>query len=180
MSASSTAVIEQTASMASQLELREVRPETSPVAERLWQLYRHDLSEFRGTQLEEDGTFPSRRLTPFLEGDANRRAYLFYRDVSPVGLALVHGVEVEPRSIHEFFVVRSARREGIGRGAVRQLFAHHPGAWEIAFQEDNTGAARFWRGVAAATAVDAWREERRPVSGKPHIPPDVWLVFDAG
>ena len=71
--------MKQTASMASQLELREVTPDTRTVAERLWQLYRHDLSEFRGTQLEEDGTFLLRRLTPFLEGDANRRAYLFYR-----------------------------------------------------------------------------------------------------
>jgi len=166
--------------MAWQLELREVTPETRPVAERLWQLYRHDLSEFRGTQLDEDGTFPVRRLTPFLEGDANRRAYLFYRGESPVGLALVHGAATEPRSIHEFFVVRSARREGVARTAVRRLFALHPGAWEIAFQEDNVAAARLWRGIAAETAGDAWLEERRPVPGKPHIRPDVWLVFDAG
>jgi predicted acetyltransferase len=171
--------LKQTASVTPTLELREVTAATRPVVERLWQLYRHDLSEFRGTLPEVDGTFPLRRLRQFLEGDANRRAYLFYRGASPVGLALVHGIATEPRSIYEFFVVRAVRREGVGRAAARELFALHPGTWEIAFQEANTEAARFWRGIAAATACDDWREEHRPVPGKPHIPPDVWLIFDA-
>lgn len=160
------------------LELRDATPESRPVLERLWQLYRHDLSELRRTRLSADGTFPTRRLDPFLAGETNRRAYLFFVDDSPVGLALVAGVVTEPRVLHEFFVVRAVRRRGAGGAAIRQLFALHPGAWEIAFQEANTTAARFWRGVAAAAAPGAWREERRPVPGKPQVPPDVWLVFE--
>jgi len=27
---------------------------------------------------------------------------------------------------------------------------------------------------------DNWREELRPVPGKPEIPPDNWIVFDNG
>jgi predicted acetyltransferase len=164
--------------MKSDLELREVTPETRPVVERLWQLYRHDLSEFRDSNLDEQGLFHTRALEPFLDDDPDRRCYLFHRDGRPVGLALVSGVEKEPRVMHEFFVVRRVRREGLGRRAVRELFLLHPGSWEIAFQENNTAAARFWRGIAAAAAHDGVREERRPVAGKPHIPPDVWLVFD--
>jgi len=159
-------------------ELREATPGSRPVLERLWQLYRHDLSELRRTRLSADGTFPTRRLDPFLGDDANRRAYLFFLDDSPVGLALVAGVVTDPRVLHEFFVVRAVRRHGVGGEAIRQLFALHPGAWEIAFQEANTTAARFWRGVAATAAPDAWREERRPVPGKPEVPADVWLVFE--
>jgi len=162
------------------LELRELTAETRPVVERLWQLYRHDLSEFRDSQLDENGLFHTRPLEPFLDDDPDRRGYLFYRDARPVGLALVAGVAAEPRVLHEFFVVRRVRREGVGGAAIRELFRLHPGTWEIAFQENNTAAARFWRGIAAATADDDWREERRPVPGKPQIPPDVWLVFDAG
>jgi hypothetical protein len=58
-----------------------------------------------------------------------------------------------------------------------EVLRRHPGRWEIAFQEENPGAARFWRGIATELAGDAYQEERRPVPGKPHIPPDVWLTF---
>lgn len=74
------------------VELRPVGIETRPILERLWQLYRHDLSEFRsehtpdgirGTLPSEDGTFNLRGLLPFLEPEPDRAAYLFYRDASP-------------------------------------------------------------------------------------------------
>ena len=80
----------------------------------------------------------------------------------------------------EFFVVRAARGHGVGRAAADALFALYPGAWEIPFQEENAVAARFWRRVAAETAGEGVREERRPVPGKPHIPPDVWLSLTVG
>jgi predicted acetyltransferase len=80
----------------------------------------------------------------------------------------------------EFFVVRAVRARGVGRAAAEALFALHPGAWEIPFQEENATAARFWRGVAAGAARDGVREERRPVPGKPHIPDDVWLAVTVG
>jgi predicted acetyltransferase len=173
--------------MAVQLVLRELTPETRPVVERLWQLYRHDLSEFRGTHgpsgfrgvlPDEEGTFKLRGLVPFLEADPDRWGYLFSSGSSPVGFALIAGLSSDKRLMSEFFVVRGARRQGLGRAAVRELFSLHPGEWEIPFQESNDGAARFWRGVAVAAAGDSWREERRPVPGKPSVPPDVWLKLN--
>jgi predicted acetyltransferase len=149
---------------------------TRPVVERLWQLYRHDLSEFRGSLPDVTGAFHTRALDPFLESDPDRAAHLFQRD-GPVGFALVVGVASEPRMMAEFFVVRAARGHGVARAAVGALFDLYPGAWEIAFQEENAVAARFWRRVAAETALDGVREERRPVPGKPQIPPDVWLTL---
>jgi predicted acetyltransferase len=158
------------------LSLAPVTAETRPVLERLWQLYRHDLSEFRGMLPDESGTFHARSLEPFLGDDADRRAHLFRTD-GPVGFAFVSRVTSEPRLMSEFFVVRGARRQGLGRAAVDALFALYPGIWEIPFQEGNPGAARFWRRVAADVAGESVREDRRPVPGKPHIPPDVWLTF---
>ena len=160
------------------VSLRQVTPEIRPVAERLWQLYRHDLSEFRGTLPDEAGTFPLRRLAPFFS-DLDRCGYLIYRGTSPSGLALVSGVSEEPRMMAEFFIVRAVRRQQVGHEAVLQLFGMHPGRWEIAFQEANTGAARFWRRVATAVAGDGWSEEPRPVPGKPEIAPDVWITLQA-
>jgi predicted acetyltransferase len=172
--------------MASEFVLRPVTAETRPVIERLWQLYRHDLSEFRGTHGPEgfrgslpdaDGTFHTRPLAPFFEDDADRAAYVFYDGPNAVGFAFVSHLTSEARLMSEFFVVRGLRGHGIARAAVDELFALYPGAWEIPFQENNVAAARFWRRVAASVAGENVREELRPVPGKPEVPPDVWLTL---
>jgi hypothetical protein len=79
--------------------------------------------------------------------------------------------------LNSFFVVRGARREGIGLTAVREVVLRHPGPWEIAFQYDNEPAVRFWRRVAGELAVDAWSEETRPVPNRPDLRPDAWISF---
>lgn len=159
------------------VSLRALTPETRPVLERLWQLYRHDLSEFRGSLPDADGTFHRRSLLPFLAEDPDTSAYLFVADEGPVGFGLVSRTTTEPHLMSEFFVVRSVRGRGVAREAANGLLALHPGAWEIPFQEDNVAAARFWRRLAADLAGDGVREDRRPVPGKPRIPPDVWLTL---
>ena len=173
--------------MTADLALRPILAEDRPVVERLWQLYRHDLSEFRGqhdpsgfreTLPMEDGTFNARRLLPYVQENADRAAYLFQIGARPVGFASICGLASEPRHVAEFFVVRGARRQGVGRAAVQKLLALHPGAWEIPFQEHNVAAACFWRGVATSVGGDAAREERRPVPGKPQVPPDVWITIN--
>jgi predicted acetyltransferase len=175
--------------MASDFAMRPLTAESRPVVERLWQLYRHDLSEFRGTHgpagfrgslPSEDGTFHVRTLLPFLEADADRAAYLLYSGSSAGGFAFVSGVTSPVRLLCEFFVVRGLRRHGIGRAAADELFARHPGTWEIAFQENNVAAARFWRRVASEAAGGDVHEERRPVPNKPEVPPDVWITISVG
>ena len=81
-------------------------------------------------------------------------------------------------TIGEFFVVRGARRRGVGEFVARTLIERYPGSWEIAFQDDNPGAPEFWKRVVSGIVGDAWREEWRPVPNKPHIVPDHWLMFE--
>lgn len=145
-------------------------------AERLWQLYRHDLSEFRGSMPDEDGSFKLGRFPSFFE-DPDRCGYLIYRGQALAGFALIRGLAREPKVIGEFFVVRAVRRQRVGYEAAIKLLRLHPGQWEIAFQEENKGAAVFWRRVAADMPDAAVTEERRPAPGKPAIPPDTWLVL---
>jgi hypothetical protein len=54
----------------------------------------------------------------------------------------------------------------------------HPGPWEIAFQEDNEKAARFWRRLGAEL-LDSTTEQERPIPDKPYLPPDRWLTGTA-
>ncbi len=162
------------------LTVRLVTAEQRPVLERLWQLYRHDLSEFRGSLPDRHGLFHTRPLAPFLADDPDRHAYVFERDGGPVGFGLVGRVTTGRMLMFEFFVIRAVRGQGVGRAAAEALFALHPGAWEIPFQEENATAARFWRSVAAGASRDGLHEELRPVPGKPHIPDDVWLTVTVG
>jgi predicted acetyltransferase len=51
--------------------------------------------------------------------------------------------------VAEFFVVRSARRSGVGSAAALALFDMFPGAWEVRIRRANPAALKFWAGVAA-------------------------------
>ncbi|MEO3812244.1 GNAT family N-acetyltransferase [Sphaerisporangium sp. B11E5] len=156
--------------------VRLARNADRPVVERLWLMFRHDLSEFRGVLPNPDGTFRSERLHAAFT-DADWAPYLVTSGERPVGFAFVRGLAGRTRVLNSFFVTRGARRAGIGLRASLDVLARHPGAWEVAFQDDNLAAVRFWRRVAAGAAGRAWREERRPVPGRPDLPPDVWISF---
>jgi predicted acetyltransferase len=144
--------------------------------ERLWLMFRHDMSELNDLLPDPDGTFRSDRLrTAF--ADADWAPYLLMSDDRPVGLAFVRGLTGPTRVLNSFFIVRGARRRGIGSQAVQEVVARHPGPWEVAFQDANVAAVHFWRRVATEIAGEAWTEERRPVPHRPDLPPDVWISF---
>ncbi|WP_369246889.1 GNAT family N-acetyltransferase [Streptomyces sp. R41] len=147
-----------------------------PVLERLWPLFQHDMSGFRGVLPNPDGTFRSERLDAAFT-DADRVPYLVASGEHPVGFVFVRGLNGPARVLSSFFVVSGARRQGIGLRAVREVVARHPGPWGVAFQDNNPTAVCFWRRVAAEIAGDDWTEERRPVPARPDLLPDVWISF---
>jgi predicted acetyltransferase len=159
------------------IELRELTEEQHDVAERFWQLFLHDLSEFRDSHPDEHGAFKRRHLEPYLVPDADRVAYLVYGPTGPVGLAFVYGLSGDVRRLDQFFIVRSQRRAGVGRAAAEAVISRFPGRWEVAFQNENAAAARFWRALAADIGTHV-EERLQPVPGKPHIPDDVILAFE--
>ena len=159
--------------------LRPMTDEDRPMVERLWQLYRHDLSEFRGSMPDAQGRYAPGRLLQHFDGDTDRAQYVTEVDGSPAGFVLVRGLAEAPLRIVEFFVVRAVRKQGVGRAAALRLLELHPGRWEIAFQEENPSAARVWRRLATEVAGDAWTQECRPVPDKPDAPPDVWIMLTA-
>jgi predicted acetyltransferase len=81
--------------------------------------------------------------------------------------------------LNSFFVVRAARRSGTGLRAAQDVIRRYPGPWQVAFQDENPGAVAFWRQVATKVAGNAWTEEHRPVPGRPDLPPDTWISFQA-
>lgn len=168
-----------------EVDIRPATPADRPTVERLWLMFRHDLSEFDTAaepQLPSpDGTFRSERVdSAFGGGGEDWAPYLFLRGDRPVGFAFVRGLSGPTRVLNSFFVVRGVRRAGVGIRAVAEVVARHPGHWEIAFQDANAGAVRFWRRVAEELAPGEWGEERRPVPKRADLPPDVWISFRYG
>jgi predicted acetyltransferase/ADP-ribose pyrophosphatase YjhB (NUDIX family) len=144
-----------------------------PVVERLWQLYQHDLSEFRHSAPGDDGLFPAARLVTYRKR-ADRIGYVARLGNVPCGFALVHP-GAERALMGEFFVTRSTRGRGTAAAFATEVIARHPGPWIVPFQNENPRAAAFWRRLCAEILVDV-SETEQPVPGKPHLPPDVWLT----
>lgn len=158
------------------MTVRRVATTEVVVLERLWLMFRHDLSELRGVLPQPDGTFRSERVRASVD-DPGWAAYLAWTQDRPVGLALVRALDQPVRVLNAFFVVRGARRSGIGSLVVREVLLRHPGPWEVPFQADNEAAVDFWRRTAQAMAGDRWTEEPRAVPDRPDLPPDVWISF---
>ena len=156
------------------LHVAEASTDDRTLVERLWQLYQHDLSEFRHSAPGPDGRFPPGRLLSYV-GRPDRVAYLATLGDVPCGFALVRlGGRRDRRTMGEFFVTRSARGRGVARAFAGEVLRRHPGDWVLAFQEENPRAAAFWRRLARDLLHDV-RERRRAVPGKDHLPADVWL-----
>jgi predicted acetyltransferase len=80
--------------------------------------------------------------------------------------------------VGDFSGVRAAHRRRVGYEAAREVLRRHPGRWEIGFQAENVGASEFWRRLATDVAGETWREDLRPVPGKPHITHDHFIVLE--
>lgn len=162
-----------------ELSVRPAGAADRPTVERMWLMFRHDMSEVHGDLPEPDGSFGNERVELAFTDTADRAPYLLTSGSHPVGFVFVRALTERVRVVNSFFVVRGMRRTGIGLRAAAQVLARHPGPWGIPFQDANTGAVRFWRRVATEVAGAAWTEERRPLPGKPEAPPDVWILLDA-
>src|SRR6266568_555930 len=92
------------------------------IVDRLWQLYRHDLSEFRGYMPDSEGLYEPGRLPTFFE-DPDRCGYLIYSGQALAGFALIRGLSQEPKVVGEFFVVLATRGDRHSRGNVQRRAA---------------------------------------------------------
>ncbi|WP_144761240.1 GNAT family N-acetyltransferase [Curtobacterium sp. 9128] len=146
-----------------------------PQLEQLWTMFRHEMSAFTGTLPDERGHFRRERLDAGL-AEPGWSAHLFHLGPHPVGLAVLRGLDTDEHVISSFFITHGARRAQIGRAAVTELTAAHPGRWAVAYQDRNEVAANFWRTVA--TELDpTCTFEHQSVPGQPELPADSWARF---
>jgi predicted acetyltransferase len=131
------------------------------VLSNLVQLYRHDLSEFRGYELSEAGTYDYAYLDVYLRGDDDREAWFIRVEGRLAGFALTRRLPDGVWEVAEFFVARPYRRRGVGRVALAKAFALHEGRWTCFVDDANGTSAR----MCTAAAADAAGPEARATRG---------------
>jgi len=130
--------------------------------------YRDYLSEL---SLAKTGLFPALgewddREGEFLAGwfgDPWAHPFVILQSGVRAGFALVARPVAQSQSradfrMADFFVVRNARRRGVGANAAALLFSRFAGEWEVLEDEHNREALQFWRRVIGRLTAGRYSE----------------------
>jgi predicted acetyltransferase len=134
--------------------LERVERADAHVLDNLFQLYAHDFSEYVELGIQESGRFDVGVGEEWWS--AGHFPFFVRTPQGLAGFALAQRGSrrtdtPEVMDVAEFFVLRGARRLGIGTRAAHALFAAFPGEWEIRVRRANVAATKFW-----ARAADGW------------------------
>jgi predicted acetyltransferase len=134
--------------------LEPITRDQAPVLRNLFELYAYDFSEYVPIDLQPSGRFEvpvgdqwwarEDHFPFFIRADGKLGGFALARRGSRVNAA------TDVMDVAEFFVLRGARRHGVGSAAAIALFGMFPGAWEIRIRRANSAALTFWAKVAAS------------------------------
>lgn len=135
------------------------------------------LAAMLADHLHELGSPPDYPWLALYAQAPDRHAYLLLRAGDIAGFALLRDLDngtADTTEVAVFHVRPAARRQGLGRLALRALRRLHPQAWSVQVFADRDAALRFWRSALAPASVEralpAAASERRRVAF--WVPPD--------
>jgi predicted acetyltransferase len=101
-------------------------------------------------------------LARWFADDTSHPLVILKQDL-PVGFALVSRPPLNLRHqldyrMAEFYVMKAARRRGVGHDAACLIFRRFAGRWEVLEYQRNEGAVAFWRAVVSDFAQGRYRE----------------------
>jgi len=140
-----------------------ITPDKIQILVNLFELYCHDFSEYVPIDLKPSGRFEI-DIGDEWWNEADHFPYFIRAGEKLCGFVLARKGSVvsgasEVLDVAEFFVVRGARRAGVGASAARLLFAALPGEWEVRVRESNVAALEFWTSVVQSAAGTPVRPE---------------------
>lgn len=113
----------------------------------LLQFYLHDMSEYTGARVNDEGLFEVSEYVQRYWREPERHPFFIKVRDRHAGFVLVREIARTSHSIAEFFVIRRLRRCGVGKSAAFQIFDRFPGEWHVAEDEANLPAQAFWRTI---------------------------------
>ena len=139
------------------ISLEIVTLDQASVLRNLFQLYAYDFSEQLPLDLAASGLFEPLLGEEWWTRDDHFPFFIRSAEAGKlVGFALARRGsrttgESDVMDVAEFFVVRRARRRGVGSAAAHALFARFQTPWEIRVRESNSPAQKFW-----SRAIATW------------------------
>ncbi|MEM0966232.1 MAG: GNAT family N-acetyltransferase [Verrucomicrobiota bacterium] len=132
-------------------DLVEVPESKKAVLRQLFELYEYELSPYTGHQVNEYGCFGYRYFDNY-RTETDRYAYWIMVESRIAGFIMVNSyceVAKDPnaKTIAEFFVMKTFRRQRIGQRAAVRVFNLFPGTWEIHQFVENKKSMIFWENV---------------------------------
>ncbi len=152
----------------SNLEISKIGPESDLVLRNLFQHYVHDMAEWFEIDTQADGSYS---YDTSLIWENGYDAYLAKVGDSIAGFALVGSAkdwldDARAHDVHEFFVIRRFRRNGLGQRMATLLWNERPGEWLVRVLELNAPAVLFWRAAISSYSRGSYKEEGRIVKGR--------------
>lgn len=134
-----------------------VTGEKLKVLRNLMSLYLHDLSEYsKELEVDEDGSFVYEGLEYYLEEEDLKPFFIYYNE-ELAGFILLNSGKYTALavdySVHEFFVLRSFRKKGIGKLAVKAVFKQFPGKYKIEQLIYNHSGIAFWKSLYSDVGI---------------------------
>jgi predicted acetyltransferase len=139
------------------LELVQASEAERDVVGQLLELNSYEFSRIDGRAIGRDGHYGYQYLDAYWT-EPDRVPYLLQADGELAGLVLARRVD-GVMTVAEFFVLPKFRRTGVGTQAARQLFAAHPGPWEVHQVVGNDQATSFWRRAIPAPFTELVDDE---------------------
>ena len=133
----------------------------------LLELYIHDLSEIFPVKVGAEGRFGYEKLALYWSEPATHFAYLIRCNAEVAGFALVArgspaSDDPDALDLAEFFVMRSYRRNRVGRNAAFALWDLLAGQWVVRVSEMNRSGLVFWEGAVRDYTHGAFAVKSHP------------------
>lgn len=131
--------------------LIEVPESKKSVLRQLVELYQYELSPYTGYELNEHGHFGYSYFDNYWT-ENDRFSYFIMAGEKIAGFVMVNSYcevlkDANAKTIAEFFVLKTFRRQGIGQTAAKKIFNLFPGKWEIHQYLNNEKSVIFWEKV---------------------------------
>lgn len=130
------------------------------VVGQLLELNAYEFSRLDRRAIGSDGRYGYRYLDAYWS-EPDRFPYLVRAGRELAGLALVSRIG-SVMHMSEFLILPRFRRAGVGTAAAGQVFAKHPGSWQVRQLAGHDQATNFWRRAIPAPFVEDVDGDRRP------------------
>jgi predicted acetyltransferase len=155
------------------------------IIKNLYPLYLHDMAEIWDMKPNQHGIFEdddSKNLEEqfshfdiWWSDESIFYPYLIYKDGVPVGFALAAKAPYTPKEcdicLHEFFILRPYRTQGLGKAAAEMVFNAFPGTWCFYTNPTsrNQKAQRFWRSFLASYTGGKYQKTHETTSSDTEV-----------